>query len=119
MAWSVVLAEEVADWFLALAAGDQATAAQVQAAIDVLAEYGPGLGRPLVDRIKGSTIHNMKELRPGSSGASEVRVLFVFDPDRQAVLLVAGDKAGNWQGWYRKAIPTAERRYQRWIREKR
>ena len=119
MAWSVVLAEEVADWFLALAAGDQATAAQVQAAIDVLAEYGPGLGRPLVDRIKGSTIHNMKELRPGSSGASEVRVLFVFDPDRQAVLLVAGDKAGNWQGWYRKAIPTAERRHQRWIREKR
>ena len=46
-------------------------------------------------------------------------MLFVFDPDRQAVLLVAGDKAGNWQGWYRKAISTAERRYQRWIREKR
>jgi hypothetical protein len=119
VAWSIVLADEVADWFLVLAVADEATAAQVQAAIDVLAEYGPGLGRPLVDRIKGSTIHNMKELRPGSSGTSEVRILFVFDPGRQAVLLVAGDKSGDWQGWYRKAIPTAESRYRRWLQEKR
>ena len=50
----------------------------------------------MVDRIKGS-VHNVKELRPGLSGASKVRLLFVFDPDRQAVLLVAGDKAGDWR----------------------
>jgi hypothetical protein len=53
-------------------------------------------------------VHNLKELRPGSKGGSEVRVLFVFDPDRRAVLLVAGDKAGNWRGWYTKNIPVAE-----------
>jgi hypothetical protein len=36
---------------------------------------------------------------------TEVRLLFVFDPDRQAVILVGGDKAGNWSGWYRVAVP--------------
>ncbi|MFT4188692.1 MAG: type II toxin-antitoxin system RelE/ParE family toxin [Aeromicrobium sp.] len=51
----------------------------------------------------------MKELRPGSSGRSELRVLFAFDPKRQAILLVAGDKAGNWKRWYRKNIPIADK----------
>lgn len=53
----------------------------------------------------------MKELRPGSSGATEMRILFVFDPVRRAVLLVAGDKSGDWRGWYRKAVLLAEKRY--------
>lgn len=50
----------------------------------------------------------MKELRPGSSGRSELRVLFAFDPRRQAILLIAGDKAGNWQRWYARNIPRAD-----------
>ena len=62
---------------------------------------------------------HVEELRPGSSGGSEVRVLFVFDPDRRAVLLVGGDKAGNWHGWYTKSIPVAERRYDEWLRGER
>ncbi len=44
-------------------------------------------------------------------GASEVRLLFVFDSARQAIILVAGDKAGRWSGWYAEAIPLAEERY--------
>jgi hypothetical protein len=51
---------------------------------------------------------NMKELRPPSGGRSEVRILFVFDPWRSAVLLVAGDKSGQWARWYRSAIPQAD-----------
>jgi hypothetical protein len=43
----------------------------------------------------------MKELRPGSSGRSELRVLFAFDPERKAILLVAGNKAGQWKSWYK------------------
>jgi hypothetical protein len=57
----------------------------------------------------------MKELRSGSSGSREFRILFVFDPLRQAVLLVAGDKSGNWISWYRDNIPLAERRYRSWL----
>jgi hypothetical protein len=72
---------------------------QISKAITTLREEGPGLGRPLVDTISGSRLPNLKELRPGSAGASEVRMLFVFDPKRRAVFLVGGDKSGNWKGW--------------------
>lgn len=73
------------------------------------------LGRPLVDRIKQSRHHHVKELRPASTGASEVRILFAFDPARAAVLLLAGDKAGRWTSWYQKAIPVADRRYDAYV----
>ncbi|MEK6443837.1 type II toxin-antitoxin system RelE/ParE family toxin [Pseudonocardia sp. T1-2H] len=84
-------------------------------AIDKLEQDGPTLGRPLVDKIKGSPLHNLKELRSGSAGTSEVRILFIFDPARRAVLLVAGDKSGRWQDWYDEAVPVAEKRYERWM----
>lgn len=101
-------------WPLAL---DDDSYDQVAAAIDKLEHDGPTLGRPLVDRIEGSRHHNMKELRPGSSGRSEVRILFIFDPERRAVLLVAGDMSGNWKRWYDKSIPEADRRYGVWLSE--
>lgn len=50
----------------------------------------------------------MKELRPGSSGRSELRLLFAFDPERRAIMLFAGDKAGNWTRWYKRSIPVAD-----------
>ena len=65
-----------------------------------------------MDRVKGSRPHEMKELRPGSAGSTEIRVLFVFDPWRSAILLIGGDKPGNWTRWYRTAIPRAERLYE-------
>jgi hypothetical protein len=109
---------EVRDWLHDLRHADRSTAALVGQALTALLEEGPSLGRPLVDRIKGSRLHNLKELRPGSSGSTEVRILFVFDPERQAVLLVAGDKSGHWSAWYREAIPLAEVRYDRYLKER-
>lgn len=90
---------------------DESSRAQVVAALEILQEHGSALGRPLVDNISGSRHRNMKELRPGSSGKSEIRILFAFDPIRQAILLVAGDKSGQWQRWYRKNIPIADELY--------
>ena len=78
-----------------LQATDAKTADLVDDAIYALSCSGPTFRRPLVDRITGSTVKNLKELRPGSSGTSEVRILFAFDPWRSAILLVAGDKAGK------------------------
>jgi hypothetical protein len=109
------LVDEVDDWFMDLARGDPKSAELVAAAIDQLEADGPNLGRPLADRIEDSKIHNLKELRPRSAGSTEVRILSVFDPARQAVLLVAGDKAGQWNRWYDENIPVAEQRYQRWL----
>jgi hypothetical protein len=60
----------------------------------------------------------MKELRPGSSGTSEIRILFAFDPWRSAILLLAGDKAGKWNRWYAEAIPQAERLYEIYLKER-
>ncbi|EFL18297.1 conserved hypothetical protein [Streptomyces sp. C] len=74
--WEVILVGEVAEWFEALAETDWSSAEQVEDAVDALAMFGPTLGRPLVDRIKGAEQHHMKELRPGSSGSSEIRILF-------------------------------------------
>lgn len=102
--WFVDL-ELIEDWLDSL---DDRSVEQVIAAIRVLEERGPNLGRPLVDTVTASRHRNMKELRRGSSGRSELRVLFAFDPARQAILLVAGDKSGNWQRWYKKNIPVAD-----------
>ncbi|MEU7943177.1 type II toxin-antitoxin system RelE/ParE family toxin [Micromonospora taraxaci] len=108
--WDVFVVDEVRAWIDSL---DQATLARVVQAIDALAEAGLGLGRPLVDTISGSSIANLKELRPGT-----VRIPFVFDPWRASILLVAGDKAGQWTSWYRQAIPLAEQRYEIYLKER-
>jgi hypothetical protein len=118
VAWSVKVTEEYAAWFTALIKEDLASAIQVAQAVAALREEGPALGRPLVDRIQGSRIHHLKELRPGSAGRSEIRVLFAFDPTRSALLLLGGDKAGNWQRWYRENIPLAEQLYLEYTAEK-
>ncbi|MEW2430273.1 type II toxin-antitoxin system RelE/ParE family toxin [Micromonospora sp. NPDC047644] len=108
--WDVFVVDEVRSWIDGL---DEPTFARVVQAIDALSEAGPGLGRPLVDTISGSAIANLKELRPGT-----VRILFVFDPWRASILLVAGDKSGQWTSWYRQAIPLAEQRYEIYLKER-
>ena len=102
---------EYAAWFTALIKEDLGSATLVAQAVAALREDGPSLGRPLVDRLKGSRIHHLKELRPGSRGRAEIRIIFAFDPTRSALLLLGGDKAGNWERWYRDNVPVAERLY--------
>jgi hypothetical protein len=113
--WEIRVTDELPAWINTL---DEGTRAQVVDAIDRLAEAGPALGRPLVDSIAHSSIRNLKELRPGSAGRSEVRILFAFDPWRSAILLTGGDKSGDWQGWYRRAIPRAEELYEEYLKER-
>jgi len=89
--WEVEYTEEFEAWWHTLLADEQRHIAQ---AVELLAEYGPCLGRPLVDTIAGSRHPNMKELR-----ASSTRSLFAFDPRRTAILLLGGDKSGHWRSW--------------------
>ncbi|MEV6554727.1 type II toxin-antitoxin system RelE/ParE family toxin [Nocardia sp. NPDC051756] len=116
--WEIFMTDEVGQFLDGLCETDCETYKLVNQAILVLEENGPCQGRPLVDRIAGSSIANLKELRPGSSGHSEIRILFVFDPWRSAILLVAGDKSGKWRQWYREAIPRAERLYEFYLIER-
>lgn len=77
---------------------DRDTHRLVNQTILVLERNGPAEGRPLVDSITASHITNMKELRPPSGRRTEIRILFCFDPWRSAILLIAGDKSGQWTG---------------------
>jgi hypothetical protein len=113
--WEIRITDDCRAWFKAL---DERSKGQVVDAIDRLAEGGPGIGRPLVDRLEGSLVHNLKELRPGSAGCSEIRVIFAFDPWRSAILLLGGDKSGDWSGWYKRAIPRAEELYAEYLKER-
>ena len=106
--WSVELHPECEAWAHSLEQGD---AEALLAAIRILRDLGPALGRPLVDTVTASRHRNMKELRPGSTGRTEIRVLFAFDVRRRAILLCGGDKAGNWRRWYAINIPIAEDRF--------
>ena len=116
--WDIYQTDEAATWLRELQDSDPKAADLVDDAIYALSRSGPALGRPLVDTITNSKDRQPEKLRPGSRGRSEVRVLFVFDPWRSAILLVAGDKAGNWNKWYARMIPRAEHLYEIYLKER-
>jgi hypothetical protein len=68
--------------------------------------YGPKLSRPYADTVKGSKFKNMKELRIQYSGRP-IRAFFAFDPERQAIVLCAGDKSGD-KRFYETMIRVAD-----------
>lgn len=110
--WEVEVTDEFIDWWDTLRADQQIALTD---RVDLLAERGPDLGRPAVDRVVGSRHHNMKELRASEGGA--LRVLFAFDPRRQVILLLGGDKTGAWNAWYTWAIPAADDVYDTYLDE--
>jgi hypothetical protein len=104
--WEVEYTNEFGEWWLGLT---QAQQEALDDRVTLLAEVGPGLRRPVVGDITGSRHPNMKELRASIGGA--LRVLFAFDPRRHAILLLGGDKSGQWKEWYQWAIPAADDLY--------
>lgn len=109
MGWEIEGTDEFAGWFAALSENDKAS---VTAIVDLLGERGPGLKRPAVGEITGHRIKHLKELRIG-----RLRILFAFDPRQVAILLVGGDKTGEWAKWYEQAIPAAEALYDTYLQE--
>jgi hypothetical protein len=84
---------------------------ELLALMRLLSIYGPQLGRPHADTLSGSRHANMKELRFRAADGVW-RVAFAFDPERQAILLVAGDKSGVAQKrFYKTLIATADKRF--------
>jgi hypothetical protein len=108
MAWEVEFDDAFEMEFAAFAEDVQDA---LLAVAKLLADYGPHLGRPHADTLKGSKRANMKELRFEASDG-EWRAAFAFDPRRKAIVLVAGDKSGGGQKrFYRQLIVTADRRF--------
>ncbi len=108
MTWTVLFHDEFDAEFERLKADLQD---ELLAHARLLAEFGPNLGRPTVDTLKGSRHPNMKELRYSWSG-QVWRVAFAFDPRRQAILLVGGDKGGaDQRRFYKRLLAQADERY--------
>ena len=108
MTWTVLLHD---DFALELTALDEELQDELLAHAKLLAEFGPNLGRPTVDTLKGTSHANMKEMRFNWMG-DVWRVAFAFDPKRQAVLLVGGDKSGaDQKRFYKRLISVADKRY--------
>jgi hypothetical protein len=110
--WEIEFTNEFHAWWNELSVDQQRA---IEARIELLEAHGPSLGRPVVDRIQASRHHNMKELR--SEQADALRVLFMFDPRRKAILLLGGDKSGQWDEWYEWAIPAADDLYDTYLNE--
>lgn len=105
MDWTIIFSEEYEVWFDHLQKKDQIA---ITTDLHVLAQFGPTLGRPYVDQVKGSRFSNMKELRTRVSG-HVYRSFFAFDPERRAVVLNGGDKKGKDQGkFYQRLVEEAD-----------
>jgi hypothetical protein len=103
--WKVEYTDQFEDWWLTLSEQEQEA---VTAAVEALEDRGPALGRPFVDVIQASRHSNMKELRPRGG---HIRVMFAFDSRRTAILLIGGDKSGQWESWYEEMVPIADALY--------
>ena len=108
MSWAVLFHPAFDSEFQELS---EAVQDELLAQAKLLELIGPTLGRPRVDTLKRSRHANMKELRFDADDGVW-RVAFAFDPKRQAILLVAGDKSGGSQDrFYRQLIRTADKRF--------
>ena len=105
--WTVITTDLFNEW---LVQQDESTQEKVLAALVVLQQQGPSLGRPLVDTVYDSKFTNMKELRVQHRG-KPLRAFFAFDPLRQAIVLCMGDKGGK-KRFYKEMLDIADRQYE-------
>lgn len=103
--WEVITTELFDEWY---EAQSELLQDEILASFKILREFGPNLGRPQVDTVRGSQFPNMKELRVQFAG-NPIRAFFAFDPSRKAIVLCAGDKTGvNEKRFYKNMIKLAD-----------
>lgn len=106
MAWDIEYTDEFGSWWESLSEYEQIS---VAASVGLLEERGPALGFPHSSGINGSKHGHMRELRT-QHGGRPFRTLYAFDPRRNAILLIGGDKTGN-NRWYETHVPLADQLY--------
>jgi hypothetical protein len=106
MEWIIIFHPSFRDW---LYEQQEDVQDSILVILGLLKQEGPLLSRPYADTLKGSQYSNLKELRVQHNGEPWL-VLFAFDPLRQAIVLVGGNKVGD-KRWYEKNIALAEQRF--------
>lgn len=114
MTWKVLFDKAFACEFKEF---DKEVKIELRALVLLLEDRGPELGRPRADTLNGSAYANMKELRFDAADGVW-RAAFAFDPERKAIILVAGDKSGtNEKKFYKKLIKSADARFKAHLKE--
>jgi len=115
MAWEVGFTDEFGTWGHTLSEQEQD---DIDASVGVLEQFGPFLKEPLSKRIESSRHYpNMKELRTSTVGGDRLRIFYAFDPRRVAILLIGGNKTGQWEEFYDEYIPIADNLYDTHLNE--
>jgi len=112
MPWEVEYSDTFGAWWGGLNGDEQES---VAAHVGLLEEKGPHLGAPHSSDIKTSKHGHMRELRIQHQG-DPYRVLYAFDPLRNAILLLGGNKAGD-DRWYEKNVPVADKLYDEHLKQ--
>jgi len=113
--WKILQTNQFSEWFAGSDNVDEDARVSIYAVMEVLKSRGPNLGRPYVDSVQGSRHENMKELRVQSKGRP-FRIFFAFDPFRQAVLLIGGNKTGD-KRFYARMLPIADTLYDHYLQD--
>ena len=106
MTWEVEYTDELGAWWDTLSEAEQES---IDASVRLLEVRGPQLGYPYSSGINGSRHPHMRKLRIQHQGRP-YRILYAFDPRRNAILLIGGDKTGD-DRWYQVFVPQADDLY--------
>jgi hypothetical protein len=109
--FEIFVTEEFEDWYGGLNHNDADRVAYI---VNILEQKGVSLGFPYSSEIKNAR-YAIRELRVQSMG-KPIRVLYAFDPIRNALLILGGDKGGD-DRWYDTHVPIAERLWEQYLKE--
>jgi hypothetical protein len=112
VATEIIVTSEFAEWYSSLSMEEQLS---VERYVTMLENAGATLPFPYSSGIKNSRHSAMRELRIQHSG-HPYRALYAFDPVRNAVLLVGGEKTGD-NRWYQTAIKLADKLWEEYLRD--
>ena len=107
----IIVTDEMKKWYEDLMEAEQEA---VYESVGLLEQFGVKLGFPHSSEIK-NTKYAFRELR-APANKSELRIIYAFDPSRDAILIIGGDKSGD-SGFYKKIIRKAENIWKEYLQE--
>ena len=104
MGWDVEFTDDFEAWWNGLAEEEQE---KVRASVRLLQDYGVNLGFPHSSGVAQSRHLAMRELRVQVRG-EPFRILYAFDSQRVAILLISGGNKTGQDRWYETFVPLAD-----------
>jgi hypothetical protein len=113
MATEVNVTDEFVNWWDSLNEDEQKS---VNAIVMMVEERGTQIPFPYSSKIESSRHGGMRELR-AQHKMRPLRLLYAFDPHRDAVILLGGDKTGRGNNRYKEFVPKADDLFDGYLEE--